>query len=116
MGALGGADLKPVGATGIGLLTAAGKRSFLDQSDARVFFITFAVFLRVDLGAIFVIVPDAKRAAASSGLDGGKSDASFPRHPRILFGSVHGVDGTVRSICSSPSVIAASQILPASPS
>jgi hypothetical protein len=32
---------------------AACKRLFLDQSDARVFFITFAVFIRVDLGAIF---------------------------------------------------------------
>jgi hypothetical protein len=62
---MGAADLKPVRATGIGLLTAAGKRSFLDQSDTRVFFINVAVFIRVDLGAIFVvlIVPDAERAA-----------------------------------------------------
>jgi len=55
-------QLKPVGATGIGLLTAAGKRLFLDQSDARVFLITFAVFVGVNR-RVFVIVPDAECAA-----------------------------------------------------
>jgi hypothetical protein len=38
-GAVEATQLKPVGATGIGLLTAAGKRLFLDRSDARVFLI-----------------------------------------------------------------------------
>jgi len=45
------------------LLAAAGKRSFLDQSNARVFSITFAVVIRFVLGAIFVIVADAERTA-----------------------------------------------------
>jgi hypothetical protein len=40
-------------------------RLFLDQSDARIFLIPVAVFIRFDLSAIFVfvIVPDAERAA-----------------------------------------------------
>jgi hypothetical protein len=50
-------------ATGIDLLTAKwGSRLLLEQPDGRVF-ITFAVFIRFDLGAIFVIVSDAERAA-----------------------------------------------------
>jgi hypothetical protein len=41
------------------------ERSFLDHSNARVFFITFAVFVRFDPGAVFVfvIVADAERTA-----------------------------------------------------
>jgi hypothetical protein len=64
------------------------ERSFLDQSNARVFSITFAVVIRVDRRGVFVIVADAERTAASSGLDG----ASQMRRSLIiqenLFGSV----------------------------
>jgi hypothetical protein len=37
--------------------------SILEQSNARVFFITFPVFVRFVLGPVFLIAPDAERVA-----------------------------------------------------
>jgi hypothetical protein len=44
---------------------SGAKRSFLDHSNAHIFFTTFAVFVGIDLGGIsvFVIARDAERAA-----------------------------------------------------
>jgi hypothetical protein len=48
---------------GRGCCSPQRERSFLDQSNAHIFFTNFAVFVGVDLGAIFVIARDAERAA-----------------------------------------------------
>jgi hypothetical protein len=47
---------------GRGCCSPQRERSFLDQSNAHIFFTNFAVFVGVDLGAIFVIARDAERA------------------------------------------------------